>query len=588
MPSDANRQPPPPGPTSLSARRGFGTVGGGDDASSDSFRLTGEILLVVYRNRAQGGSDFVGQVSFDLTEMASTGTVEFHRSGIQARSLRGSFPLIDRKGVVAGDLAHIDVQLELAWKPGAVAATTAQASSSSNAAMSLKGPPMRGPASVAASSKAGGASAKKSIAGSASMGPSTKNGASQLGNNMAPPRKIVSGSSKKKREDQYRIERENKALQARLASVTKKGKSSGHTSVKKAEDVYSFDPQPKKSKEEEAGIDPKFLRQVRSSSQSELQAQFAAMKKEVSDKEKENRELKATLSRLSLNTKKYTMTLDKIKKTMALNALPTNGKAPSKSNQNGENLTNEAKSAFASGGEEKEEFEQEEGDAKGGDGGGQSSKGLSEVRNAEEKEEVILDRELRECVAEHRILQEVRRGLVLRIENAKRARFSAEATLEEARRKEENIRMRLQAASSGSKSNGNSDGSGELQAIERLRAVRLELARTEAARDAGIHLGPLQDSFTELSAIDASLARLIEATEQEVDLATKERDKNQEQLRTLNENRVVSRLRDGINVMRTVLTRIRRQRRIKSFETGSDTIELEVLRLKLRREQLKG
>ena len=56
-------------------------------------------------------------------------------------------------------------------------------------------------------------------------------------------------------------------------------------------------------------------------------------------------------------------------------------------------------------------------------------------------------------------------------------------------------------------------------AIDRLRGVRIELARTAAAFSAGIHVGPLVDSLVELGAVEEALRRKKEEVQADVDAA---------------------------------------------------------------------
>ena len=54
--------------------------------------------MALYRTRSQGGSDFIGQVSFNLSELAASGTMQYPKGaggmGVQARSITGSYPVV--------------------------------------------------------------------------------------------------------------------------------------------------------------------------------------------------------------------------------------------------------------------------------------------------------------------------------------------------------------------------------------------------------------------------------------------------------------------------------------------------------------
>jgi len=85
------------------------------------------VLVAVYRVRGQGGNEFVGQATFDLGDLARNGTTEARPGGVDARSLTGSFPLIDRLEKWVGNYAEISVDLEMAWRPDTVLLQSAPA-----------------------------------------------------------------------------------------------------------------------------------------------------------------------------------------------------------------------------------------------------------------------------------------------------------------------------------------------------------------------------------------------------------------------------------------------------------------------------
>lgn len=91
--------------------------GGSGKKQRVPFEVRGEILVAVYQTREGGGNDFVGQVTFDLAEIASSGTTAFpiaskKSRGTQVRTVSGSFPVLARGGNVAGNgLTHLDVQV---------------------------------------------------------------------------------------------------------------------------------------------------------------------------------------------------------------------------------------------------------------------------------------------------------------------------------------------------------------------------------------------------------------------------------------------------------------------------------------------
>ena len=105
-----------------------------------------------------GGNEFIGQATFDLAEIARSGTAEAHRRGIEARSVSGSFPILNRLGQIAGDGAEADLRLELAWKTQSSRPKSVAGSASSGSKAKAKRPTTTG--SIAATKKSGAGGSK--------------------------------------------------------------------------------------------------------------------------------------------------------------------------------------------------------------------------------------------------------------------------------------------------------------------------------------------------------------------------------------------------------------------------------------------
>jgi len=558
-------------------------------AGSESFTLTGEILVVVYRNRSGGGSDYLGQCSFDLQELARTGVHEGHAAGIECRSLRGSFPITDRTGnSVGGALAHLHANFELAWREavmvGLGGVNAAPPRPATAGSVGGKGKPSSSSSAAGAGAGRGGASVSgRSAAASASASAATKaTGATQK----KPKPTNQSASSNNARRNvlaQYRIEMENKALAKRLAAQKSK-KTTGHKSLSAPTDVYAIDAVPKKSIEEQAGITPAFVRQISKLSAAELLDFRNSLLKEAAARDKHVKDLKATNTRLKAQAAKFTAAIDRLKKTVSQPSAPALVAEPKSAFLAG--LSGQGELSSFKGGEgkgvaldHKDEKQSKEDNHAAADakvnsssssedklgakpqhpsdskaaGGEEDKRSASSVEDkeagagtaagAEEEEDPIAaeaeactDPELKEALLEHQALQAVRRALVERVIAVKEITSRSAAAIADAERRSELARLRIDGiearltggsaakgrappSSSSSSSSNNASASEELLAIDRLRGVRIELARTAAAFSAGIHVGPLVDSLVELGAVEEALRRKKEEVQADVDAA---------------------------------------------------------------------
>jgi len=219
-------------------------------------------------------------------------------------------------------------------------------------------------------------------------------------------------------------------------------------------------------------------------------------------------------------------------------------------------------------------------------------------------EELASTNELTELRMEHAGLQEARRMLVSRIAKARRAVDSNTATLKDAQQRETMARQRLGSAFShlGNKFAGGIKGvsdkaktkeeieadvhmDNDLQAIERVRGVQLELDRTQAAFDAGVHLGQLKDAIAELQSAEGALKKMLKQTNAEVDVLKALRNKEFNALQEASQDRTALTLRETIAYQRERLLRLARTERTSAADGETDKIELEALRMQLRRQQ---
>jgi hypothetical protein len=370
---------------------------------------------------------------------------------------------------------------------------------------------------------------------------------------------------------------ENKALAKRLAAQRSK-KTTGHKSLAAPTDVYAVDAAPKKSIEEQAGITVAFARQIAKLPATELLDLRNALVKEAAARDKQVKDLKATNTRLRAQAAKFTAAIDRLKKSvsqppaappLALTAEPksypvygqgepaglrgSEGKGAdlehkaSSLNKDNSHAAAEAKSSSNSRNSSAKSHDGKGWDLSVEEGQGHASSSSAEGKEAEAEgaidplaaeAEACTDQELKEALLEHRTLQEVRRALIDRIVAVKIITAKSSAAIADAERRNEMARLRIDGiearltgaaaggggggknkAPSSSSSSSSSTASEELLAIDRLRGVRIELARTSAAFSAGIHVGPLVDSLAELGAIKAALEVKKEEVQADVDAA---------------------------------------------------------------------
>jgi hypothetical protein len=178
------------------------------DMDRSNFTDHGDIIIALYKSRANGGSDFIGQVSVELQDFIRVGSVGRSRPGAECRFLRGAYVLLDRHGSIINDGADVDLDIKLEWKPKQVlklsgaggrrgmAGTTGASVAASRGATSRK---TTGAATTATTT----AKSKKS---SASTGHISSNG-------MA----VMSTAAALKRSKQQKIvDRQNQVLQERI------------------------------------------------------------------------------------------------------------------------------------------------------------------------------------------------------------------------------------------------------------------------------------------------------------------------------------------------------------------------------------
>jgi hypothetical protein len=130
--------------------------------NTPDFSRLGQFLIVLYRARQNGGSEFIGQLALNIADFVNTGTVWRARPGCECRVLRGSYVLQDRHGGMVGD-ADLDLDMRCEWRVAPAASnhettkvhkTTGGGSVATKTTKSANARPKSANASVAGSSRA--------------------------------------------------------------------------------------------------------------------------------------------------------------------------------------------------------------------------------------------------------------------------------------------------------------------------------------------------------------------------------------------------------------------------------------------------
>ena len=571
------------------------------------FEVKGEILIAMYRIREKGGAEFIGQSVFDLAEMAQAGTTALPKhpsmGGVQMRNLAGSFPVISRSGRVAGDgLCHIDVHLELSWKPDprdvqnpSAPTRKVEANTVENA---ISEEPVRTDATAPVRAKSPHKGKERGLNGLV---------------------KQMTYNAKKNILEQHRINKENKLLAHRIKAHHIKGVNK-HASVKPAEEVYLVPPtdkyKPSTPAEEAQQL---YARKAQKMSHAELMNLYNDLKKDVATRQQSVTDLQARLNRLHAHTDKYERANEKLRKRVdaeakcaagsrarvyEVRAAPAESKSgePSDPERHAEVRAQSKGVTLTTANIYLQEVHSKEGDSE------SKNPTVAALAPAATHADESIKNHLREVKIEYNALQEVRRILVNRMARARKAVVTNTSSLLDAQQRETMARQRLGSAFSnlGNKFAGGSSNNllnknkspeerakeismdNDLQAIERVRGVQLELARIEATYNAGLHLGALQDSYTELQGTERILKRLLSEVNQEVDDLKARREVEERSVSGLSQEGLVIRLRELEAFQRDRLLQLARSKRLQAADNNADEIELESLRLTLRRQQIQA
>lgn len=515
-----------------------------DQKDNSQLRLQGKILVVFYREKAQGGHQFLGQSSFDLGHLSKTGIKKPHQSDLETRSESGLYPLTDRYDKVIGNYADVQVSLQISWRPNSFHSGEQLMIKTLESA---RGSRVRAP-DASDGSVTGTVRTKQSVGLKSRPGTVPSRAYSSIPFKAAPV-KVVSRQMRKQAEDKRRIDIENKALNKKLQSYGTKGRGEVVGAI------YDQVAEPKKQPSSSTRVtgakerddrDTKDFKNTKPSLE-KLSEFFRRLNKDVSEIEDENLLLMATLSKLKTHSKKYELATDRLKKETRSNV---------NSNVSKQDVAIRTESLA-------KEIEEE---------------GI----------EGIADSELKEIVIENIMLQQLRRSLVTRAKIAKTAYQNFHTAVSDAKDSETVLRDRVRliapnACAAQASTTISPEMRGEIndlkELIERQSNVQLDFLCAEAARDHDIHIGPLVDAIQEDTEVIKSLRNTLEKLKQETDQYRHHRDIGKQKLRELTEERTVFKLKDSVIELRSLLLKMRRNQRLQVLEDGSQYFEREITNL---------
>jgi hypothetical protein len=195
------------------------------------FGISGEVMISLYRARANGGQDLLGHSIFDFAKIAQSGTIETFQQKVQGRSLSGNFSIIQGNQVVG----EFEIQFNIAWnsrpcdeindsetalRPKVApkeATSKSKVNNNKSTTATTKMTTVR-PTSAAAVKVVGGPTTSGRSA--TQQRPSSGVTPATASKFVVPPqRKIVSKIARQQREDSLRIEKENQALKGRIQKL---------------------------------------------------------------------------------------------------------------------------------------------------------------------------------------------------------------------------------------------------------------------------------------------------------------------------------------------------------------------------------
>ncbi len=284
------------------------TIGYQNGISVTPFPVSGDIVISVYKVRRNGGNDLMGQMIVELKKMSQEGAYEFYNEICEGRSYSGKFPLTlpsnNGNKSQAISVGEIELHLSIAWK----VPSNNPALGLTNQLSAINGSPLTRPKSVTGSVASVAVSKKPT----ATVATTVKKKTAEQ------PRKIVSAQARKQKEDQKRIEMENKKLQQAIQ------KNSGKTST----GAYSNNPTTATKPLVNNFITPSITADAKSVTMKDMKGKaitqddvlyqkyltlYNQLKKNISDEEDAITSLKARYNNTNIQIKKFQTSIEKAK-----------------------------------------------------------------------------------------------------------------------------------------------------------------------------------------------------------------------------------------------------------------------------------
>ena len=532
------------------------------------FQLEGQIIVALYRVRGQGGFGFIGQASFEIMELIENGTKISHQDA-EARFISGDYSLIDRLDRAMKSKSKVQVSLQIAWCSDSHTMNDSNVSHSSQARPITVKSRRNNENSTHQEEKSintirksknirsNGADSSQSRSVFPRMRPSSAAPTSTLSRG-PPPVKVVSAQQRKQVEERRRIEAQNKLLHSRLQSKGPKCKGEVVGSIYRNPNLTADTKSPSSNS---IGRAKKATEKDSSPTLSDVMETWTLLKKDVSEIEDKNILLKATLSKLKLQTKRQSLASDRIKKESKLST--------SNENQNISCIRSESV------------LEDRMSDH---DAVVKKKKSEDEVIDDGEYNDID-DIELREIAMENFVLQQLRRGLINRAKTAIATRNEHIRTVVQAKDSATLLRARVALAVPSIVPLPEGQDTIEHRnlrcLVNDLRNSKLSILCAEAVLEHGFHVGPLQDAIYEDKCLIKFLKHKLDEVKQKTVVCKNDNQDSKEKLNILIEEKNALKTRETISTLTSILSNLRTKKCLDDVRHGTTNTEREIARFNI-------
>lgn len=527
-----------------------------------------EIILAIYKTKIQGGNECIGQISLSIASLSEAEVITVKGSDSQlteARRVMGAFALhVSSKSTTNMTTSEINqpeinLKLEVFWRkeikvtPNPEVISLPKSTAKANSV---------GGSSIASSSRPSSAGSR--VKSQQSLRPS----AYGQGVTTVKPtiRKIVSAGLRKKREDDMRIERENKILLSRLQSFSNSKARQIH------EQPFASNPKSNEAKSEKQ--EAKDQLSLRGKSDKELLDLLNTLKQQTFDKQKENHQLKGKINKYKTQSSKLQMTNDRIKKcveSFSKYSQAENTKIDVMNSRDVDDIA-DLKADSALSNVLKKAAERSD-----------RSWIFSEYNLSEA---AIVDQELIAIIDEHFRLQNMRRDFIIRLQTLKNKLFQNKVTSQRVQQAKNIVSKRLSQwfpsyantiqefhpirVSSNPRNRleeKNQRIDIESQINERKVFKSLMKLKNEYDGERMLHLNNLQSAEyrmkdREYKAIHSKLENVKLKYVEELEELMSERDKWRDKLKSLQDSQRVLSLRENLGSLKQIHSRLRREQKI--------------------------